>query len=87
MALIYKGMDSFSGVPWHIVYDDEIKREYTAIRKTVVRYYNTANCRIDDGYYVEYFDGEGIPPIWCEVRDKELRRQIIMTAWPMIDVK
>ena len=86
MALIYKGVASFPSGPWHIVYDDEIKREYTATRKTVGRYC-AANCRIDDGYCVEYLDGEGRPPIWCEVRDKELRQQIIMTAWPMIDVR
>lgn len=86
MALIYYGLDSFSGGPWHIVYDDEIKRKYTAIRKTASRWC-AANSRIDDGYYVEYFDEEGIHPIWCEVRDKELRQRIIMTAWPMIDVR
>lgn len=86
MALIYYGLDSFPGGPWHIVYDDEIKREYTAIRKTAGRWC-AANSRIDDGYYVEYFDEEGIHPIWCEVRDKELRQRIIMTAWPMIDVR
>lgn len=86
MALIYKGMDNFYGGPRHIVYDDEIERRYVAIRKNTGRCC-AANCRVDDGYYVEYFDEEGIHPIWCEVRDKELRQRIIMTAWPMINME
>lgn len=83
MALIYYGLDSFSGGPWHIVYDDEIERRYVAIRKNTGRGY-AADSTMDDGFYVEYFERN---TGWHEVHDKELRRQIIMTAWPMINME